>query len=502
MQDLTVANIEIIIEEVSRAGITLSHLRDELIDHLCCQVEDEMQTGLTFDKAFEKVKSILGNKGLRKVQEDTLFLIDKKYRIMKKTMKIFGMVSMSLIALGAIFKIQHWPGAGIMLIVGFLLLITVFFPSALWVMKKESKLKGIFFIYLISIIGGIFLMCGFLFKLQHYPGSGILMLLGYSILALILVPAILIALLRDEKSKNLQASFIIGAISLMFYLFGQLFKIQHYAGANVLLIAGAIGLTTIFLPVYAYKVFKNSENVKAGFIYLCFGIFFFNFFSFMLSMNVSIDVLRPFVIQCNENIKTTNFLESKNDRLYSAMISENNINDTLAKAKIKSVKAMSDELCEYIENIKVALISTTNNISNEDAAKKAKDVSTIYYKDNYDFPTYYMLEKDNNGKAFELLKKIEKFKNDLFTITTFNESAKTIILKLLDTPKEIVDKDGKNIDWEYNNFYYATLISVENTLSSLQRNVRISENEALENIANYSANNTKVSSEKSNKLNQ
>jgi len=502
MQDLTVANIEIIMEEVSRAGITLSHLRDELIDHFCCQVEDEMQTGLTFDKAFEKVKSILGNKGLKKVQEDTLFLIDKKYRIMKKTMKIFGVVSMSLIALGAIFKIQHWPAAGLMLLLGFSLLVTVFFPSALWVMKKESKLKGTFFIYLISIIGGIFLMIGFLFKIQHYPGAGLSMLLGYLILALILIPAILIALLRDENNKNLSVAYIIGAISMVFYLLGQLFKIQHYAGANVLLIAGAIGLTTIFLPVYAYKIFKNSENVKAGFIFLCFGIFFFNIFSFLLAMNVSTDVLRPFVIQCNENIKTTNFLESKNDRLYRTLISENKINDTLAKAKIKTVKLKSDELCEYIENIKVDLISFAENISNDDATRKAKDVSTILFKDNYDFPTYYMINKGNNGKAFELKSKIEKYKNDLINL---NETGKNIIFKLLElngTPNNIVYKDGTSSGWEYDNFYRNPLISVENTLSSLQRNVRISENEALENIANYSANNTKVSSEKSNKLNQ
>ena len=502
MQNLTLANIEIISEEVSGAGITLSHLRDELIDHLCCQVEDEMQTGLTFDMAFEKVKSILGHKGLRKVQEDTLFLIDKKYRIMKKTMKIFGTVSMSLMALGAIFKIQHWAGAGPMLVLGFFFLITVFFPSALWVMKKESKLKGTFFIYLISIIGGIFLMTGFLLKIQHYPGSGILMVLGYSILALILIPSILIALLRDENSKNLRVAYIIGAISMIFYLLGQLFKLQHYPGASVLLIAGALGLTTIFLPVYAYKTFKNSENVKAGFIYLCFGIFFFNIFSFMLSMYASIDVLRPIVIQCNENVKTTNLLESTNDKLYNKLISENKINDTLAKAKMKTVKLKSDELCKYIENIKDTLISVTENISNEDAAREAKDVSTIMFKDNYDFPTYYMIEKDNNGKAFELKSKIEKYKNDLISLVNLNETEKNIIHKMLKTPKETFDNDGIHFSWEQENFFRTPLISVENTLSSLQRNVRISENEILESIANYSANNTKVSSGKSNKLNQ
>ena len=69
MQDLTSANIEIIIAEVSKANISFSHLRDELIDHICCEVENEMQDGLSFENAFEKVKKIIGNKGLKKYRK-------------------------------------------------------------------------------------------------------------------------------------------------------------------------------------------------------------------------------------------------------------------------------------------------------------------------------------------------------------------------------------------------------------------------------------------------
>ncbi|HOT88540.1 MAG TPA: hypothetical protein PL028_03230, partial [Bacteroidales bacterium] len=132
MQDLTSANIEIIIAEVSKANISFSHLRDELIDHICCEVENEMQNGISFENAFEKVKKIIGNKGLKKVQENTLFLIDKKYRFMKRIMKIFGLISLLMITVGALFKIQHWPGAGPLMVLGFFLLGAIFFPSALW----------------------------------------------------------------------------------------------------------------------------------------------------------------------------------------------------------------------------------------------------------------------------------------------------------------------------------------------------------------------------------
>ena len=40
---------------------------------------------------------------------------------MKQKIYITGLLTTALVFLGGIFKINHWPGAGIMLIVGILL---------------------------------------------------------------------------------------------------------------------------------------------------------------------------------------------------------------------------------------------------------------------------------------------------------------------------------------------------------------------------------------------
>ena len=45
-----------------------------------------------------------------------------KYKSMKKFMKVFGVLSPSLMAVAALFKIQHWAGAGVMLVLGFFFL--------------------------------------------------------------------------------------------------------------------------------------------------------------------------------------------------------------------------------------------------------------------------------------------------------------------------------------------------------------------------------------------
>lgn len=483
MQELTTANIELIIQEVSRAGITFSHLREELVDHICCEIENFMQQGLNFENAFEKIKETLGNKGLKKIQEDTITLIDKKYRLMKNTMKIFGLVSLMMITVGALFKIQHWPRAGPLLVCGFIILTTIFMPSALWLMKKESKLKGSLLVYMAAIIGGTILLTGILFKIQHYTGAGILLLIGFLIIILMLIPSILVSRIRDTESAHLRPAYIIGAISLIFYLLGLLFKIQHYPGAGPLLIFGSISLTTIFLPVYAHKAYGKAENIKAGFLFLCIGIVFFNMFSLLLALNVSKDVIGYFVIPATETIKTVDILENKNNLLAGKIINDSLATDTMLRSDVKKIKASSDELCNYIEEIKTEIIANVDGISVTEASVPAKNPLLITAKDNYDIPTYILCGTSpygNNGKASLIKMKMETLKNSLINYCTENENSRSIILKSLGTDS-VFDKDeGKYFSWEMTHFYHLITISVINKLGCLQRNVRIAELETLE----------------------
>jgi len=136
MPELTLDNINIIISDVRKQEISFSHLADELIDHLCCDVEDEMLNGLDFSEAYKRVKMKLGNRRLKEIQEETLYAVDTKYRRMKNTMKISGITGTILLGFAALFKIQHWPGAGIMLTLGALALAFVFLPSSLRVLWK------------------------------------------------------------------------------------------------------------------------------------------------------------------------------------------------------------------------------------------------------------------------------------------------------------------------------------------------------------------------------
>ena len=57
----------------------------------------------------------MGSRRLKEIQEETLYLVDTKYRNMKNLMKFSGVAGTILFGFAALFKIQHWPMAGIMM---------------------------------------------------------------------------------------------------------------------------------------------------------------------------------------------------------------------------------------------------------------------------------------------------------------------------------------------------------------------------------------------------
>jgi len=137
MPELSLQNIERISRDVKRQEIIFSHLADDLIDHICCDVENAMEDGLTFYEAYMKVKQKMNPRRLKEIQEETLYAIDTKYRNMKNTMKISGVAGATLFGLAALFKIQHWPGATEMLTIGLCTEAVIFFFSAFEPLHEE-----------------------------------------------------------------------------------------------------------------------------------------------------------------------------------------------------------------------------------------------------------------------------------------------------------------------------------------------------------------------------
>jgi hypothetical protein len=105
---------------------------------------------------------------------------------MKKITLISGVVSSIITFIGVLFKIMHWPGAGVAITVG----ITLFaiYALLLFIDKQEfattsmQKVSNVFVLVAMVLVAG-----GFLFKMQHWPGAGVLIYIS-NVALFVLIP--------------------------------------------------------------------------------------------------------------------------------------------------------------------------------------------------------------------------------------------------------------------------------------------------------------------------
>lgn len=471
------SQIAIIVADVEKASITFSHLKDDLIDHICCEVEQEIERGKNFEDAYNIVKQQAGINVLHKIQEDTRYLTDKNYRTMKKTMKTTGLIAMILLAISTVFKIMHWPGAGPMLVLGFVNLALIFLPITIILNYRSIKANKNLAAHILGLLGGMVFMVGVLFKIMHWPTGNILLSFGWLFLIGIFLPILMISKLRTAKSNRDKTVYIIGFISLMIYQLGNVFKIMHWPGAAILMLVGSVMLISIFLPMFTFGRFKVEGKITGQFIFIIISSMFFILFTTLLALNVSKSVLEVFVDEEYASAKIANYLEKKNDKLY---VEYNSLPDSI-KAKtneqITKIKESSDDIYKYISDIKITLITATEKVNEQRAIMLSQNLDLINNKDNYDLTTYLMLGENGNGFAYELKHKLESFKVLQKSVVGNNEDLinQSNILINFDFPK-----DKYLTNWETYKFYHFTIVDVLSKLTDFEKKVRMLESESIQ----------------------
>ncbi|MGD0343056.1 MAG: hypothetical protein ABSA76_15250, partial [Bacteroidales bacterium] len=268
MPELSLQDIDQISRDISRQEIIFSHLMEELIDHVCCDVEYEMHKGLNFSDAYQKVRDKIGPRGLKEIQEETLYAVDTKYRKMKNTMKISGIAGSVMLGFAAVFKIMHFHGASMMLTLGALLFAAVFIPSALVVLWKETHSGKKLFLFVSAFLTVVTFITGILCKIQHWPAAGILISVSVLVGSFLFLPPLLYSKLTDNESIKKRPVYITAYISLLIYLCGFWFLFIHWPFAGLLINIGLIMLLIIVLPWYTWLTWKEEKQVSAKFIFI------------------------------------------------------------------------------------------------------------------------------------------------------------------------------------------------------------------------------------------
>lgn len=135
--ELTASQIEFIQKDIEHQGVAIDELAESLLDHICCSIENSSIDD--FDQAYSTALKAFGEEGLQKIQDETFYLLILKREItMQKSMYIMGYLAAFLATTGLLFKIMHWPGANIMLILGIALLNLGFLPMYFYDRYKRA----------------------------------------------------------------------------------------------------------------------------------------------------------------------------------------------------------------------------------------------------------------------------------------------------------------------------------------------------------------------------
>jgi hypothetical protein len=449
MPELSLDHIDQISHDISREEISFSHLLHDLIDHVCCDVENEMQNGMSFSEAYRKVKQKMGSRRLKEIQEETLYAVDTKYRFMKNTMKISGVTGTVLFGVAALFKIQHWQLAGALMTLGALVLAFILLPSALTVLWKETHNRKRLFLVFSAFIAGMLFIFGTLFKIQHWPMAGALLSLAALSCILFFIPALALSRLSDQENKAKRPAYILGAAGIILFCAGMLFKIQHWPLATLFIISGIILLSFLALPMFTWLTWQKDNHVSSMFIFIVIGYILIVVPGAMITLNLQHSYQAYYYTKIDQQTALYDYLFKNNNSLISMY------HDSLTYGKMEQLHSKTTGMLAVISSVQTKMVQESERQPGKPAVSDTQLIQTntgkeiLYGKLSrpFDFGAAKTLLQPGCSATKELNLSMAEYESYLAGITTKEELLK--YKKMLDTeiflPDRNTDKDNMTL---------------------------------------------------------
>lgn len=222
MYNVTDEQVDFILNDIEKKGIVTEDVRYNILDHVCCIIENEMNSEMDFFEFYRDTIARFYRKELGEIEAETqLLLTFKNYYAMKRILKISGIISIILMLMGATFKMMHWPGAGIMLILGFVFFSLVFIPLNIVLKFVDDKERSNRIIMTIGMLTASIATLGVLFKIMHYSLANVFMLSSLLVFVTIFIPVYFIVNFKNPETKFnaiINTTFMVGAAGMLFAL--------------------------------------------------------------------------------------------------------------------------------------------------------------------------------------------------------------------------------------------------------------------------------------------
>lgn len=239
MYKITDSQIDFILEDLSARGLTMKSLQQDLLDHVCCIIEQELEDPHQFEPFYKETIERFYKQRLSEIEEETILLLTfKNYYTMKKVMIGSGAATAILLIVGSFLKLFQLPGAGVMLVAGILAMCFLFLPLVLVLKMREATASRDKLILAVGVLIGILYCLSTIFKVQHWPGANVMTLTTIALLFFVFIPAYFFTgIRRPETRMNTIVSTIIlvAATTMQFTLFSlKAFRSEGNGNARVM----------------------------------------------------------------------------------------------------------------------------------------------------------------------------------------------------------------------------------------------------------------------------
>ncbi len=200
-------------------------------------------------------------------------------------------------------------------------------------------------VYISGIISIITMMLGCMFKVMHWPGASILLVSSVFLFSFIFLPLGLknnYDLMPFKKYKTLHIiSFIVFFICIM----GVLFKVMHWPGASVFLLLGILLPFVLFFPAYLYYTRDEEKAGNKNFLGIVLGLTFLAVFSVFLALTVSKQVVSSAVSSVNLYDNEANYYHSNKESKNQISQSANDLYNYVNDLKCQLLSAAGENMC-------------------------------------------------------------------------------------------------------------------------------------------------------------
>ena len=222
MYILSEQQIDFILNDIKSRGVVMEDLQLNLLDHICCIVENELNLDDDFDQFYQDIIPRFFKKELKEIEEETILLLTfKNYYTMKKIMLISGIFSVTTFLIGSFLKFMHLPGASILLFLGIMTLSLLFLPLMFALKIKDVNTTREKVVAGIGTLSGMLVSISILFKVMHWPFANMLGGCALFVFVFIFIPLYFFSGVRNPETKlNTIVSSIlfVGASGLLFTL--------------------------------------------------------------------------------------------------------------------------------------------------------------------------------------------------------------------------------------------------------------------------------------------